>query len=106
MQQQLDKTPLKHHCFYMEFDYDPYKSSTNKIKHGVDFEEAKLVWQDADVVLLASAYSVEICYLAIGHSYNKLWTVIFALRGGTIRIISARRSRESEAAYYEKNKNM
>jgi len=89
----------------MEFDYDPRKSATNKTKHGVDFEEAKLVWQDAEAVLLASAYSAENRYLAIGHIYNTLWTVIFTLRGDKIRIISARRSRESEAAYYEKNKN-
>ena len=89
----------------MEFDYDPHKSAINKIKHGIDFEDAKLVWHDADVVLLASAYSAESRFLAIGHIFNKLWTVIFALRGDQIRIISARRSRESEATYYEKNKN-
>jgi uncharacterized DUF497 family protein len=89
----------------MEFDYDPQKSATNKTKHGIDFEEAKLVWQDIDVMLLASAYSAENRFLAIGYTYKKLWTVIFALRGDKIRIISARRSRESEAAYYEKHKN-
>jgi len=89
----------------MIFDYDPQKSSANKTKHGVDFEEAKLVWHDDDVILLTSAYSAESRFLAIGHIYNKLWTVIFALRSDTIRIISARRSRESEVAYYEKNKN-
>ena len=88
----------------MEFDYDPRKSATNKTRHGVDFEEAKLVWQDAEAVLLASAYSEEKRYLAIGHIYNALWTIIFTLRGDKIRIISARRSRESEATYYEKNK--
>jgi uncharacterized DUF497 family protein len=89
----------------MEFDSDPHKSVINKTKHGVDFEEAKLVWQDADAVLLVSAYSAENRFLAIGYIHNKLWTVIFALRGDKIRIISARRSRESEAAYYEKNKH-
>ena len=89
----------------MEFDYDPHKSASNKIKHGIDFEEAKLVWQDTEAVLLASAYSAESRYLAIGHIYNTLWTVIFTLRDDKIRIISARRSRASEAAYYEKNQN-
>ena len=89
----------------MNFEYDPRKSSANKTKHGIDFEEAKLVWQDSEVVLLASTYSEEIRFLAIGHIRNKPWTVIFSRRGEKVRIISARRSRESEAAYYEKNKN-
>ena len=88
----------------MKFDYDPRKSASNKAKHGLDFEEAQAVWHDSDVILLASAYSAESRFLAIGQAYDRLWTVIFAIRGGTIRIISARRSRESETAYYEKNK--
>ena len=88
----------------MKFEHDPKKSASNKAKHSIDFEEARLVWQDADAVILASAYSAERRFLAIGHIQNKLWTVIFALRDEKIRIISARRSRESEAAYYEKNK--
>ena len=55
----------------MNFEYDPRKSSANKTKHGIDFEEAKLVWQDSEVVLLASTYSEEIRFLAIGHIRNK-----------------------------------
>ena len=42
--------------------------------------------------------------MAIGQYQNKSWTVVFAQRGGKIRIISARRSRDEEVAYYEKNK--
>jgi len=88
----------------MIFDHDPKKSAANKVKHGIDFEEARQVWLDTDVVILASAYSAESRFLAIGHIRERIWTVIFAIRGETTRIISARRSRESEVAYYEKNK--
>ena len=42
--------------------------------------------------------------LAIGKIDGKFWTVIFTLRGMTIRMISARRSRDNEKKlYYEKD---
>jgi len=43
-------------------------------------------------------------FLAMGRIYNKIWTVVFTPRSGEIRIISARRAREEEVAYYEKHK--
>lgn len=30
----------------MEFEYDPAKSTTNLLKHGIDFEEAQSLWED------------------------------------------------------------
>ncbi|NPA51106.1 MAG: BrnT family toxin, partial [Epsilonproteobacteria bacterium] len=30
----------------MEFEYDEKKSQINKLKHGIDFEEAKKLWMD------------------------------------------------------------
>jgi len=30
----------------MNFEYDPSKSVGNKDKHGIDFEEAKALWDD------------------------------------------------------------
>ena len=32
----------------MEFEYDPRKSKMNKNKHGIDFIEAQLLWEDDD----------------------------------------------------------
>lgn len=29
----------------MKFEYDSDKSARNKIKHGIDFEEAQALWQ-------------------------------------------------------------
>jgi len=31
----------------MDFEYDRQKSEANKAKHGIDFEEAQALWQDA-----------------------------------------------------------
>jgi uncharacterized DUF497 family protein len=32
------------------FEWDPAKSTANKAKHGIDFEEAQAIWDDADRV--------------------------------------------------------
>ncbi|MDR1264278.1 MAG: BrnT family toxin [Propionibacteriaceae bacterium] len=34
-----DTSPLR-------FEWDPAKSASNKLKHGVDFEEANAMWRD------------------------------------------------------------
>ena len=34
----------------MKFEYDINKSLLNKQKHGIDFEEAKLLWNDDKMV--------------------------------------------------------
>lgn len=32
----------------MDFEYDPEKSLQNKQKHGIDFEEAQMLWLDEE----------------------------------------------------------
>ncbi|MCL2011296.1 MAG: BrnT family toxin [Cystobacterineae bacterium] len=100
----LDEIILKQYYFYMDFDFDPQKSARNKIKHGIDFKEAFAVWDDENLIVLRSKYLEEERFLAIGRVYNKSWAVVFTQRGDKIRIISARRSRGEEVAYYEENK--
>jgi len=34
----------------MEFEFDPQKSDRNKIKHGIDFNEAQELWNDPDLI--------------------------------------------------------
>jgi len=40
----------------MEFEYDSKKSFANKAKHGIDFEEAKMLWLEAHIVISASEF--------------------------------------------------
>ena len=32
----------------MEFEFDPRNSASNKKKHGIDFIEAQVLWDDPD----------------------------------------------------------
>jgi uncharacterized DUF497 family protein len=84
------------------FEYHPAKSASNKVKHGVDFEEAQALWDDEDILYTASAYIGEDRLLAIGQMNGKFYTAAITLRGRAIRIISVRRSRRDEVRDYER----
>lgn len=86
----------------MEFEYDLNKSATNKQKHGVDFEEAKAIWSEDNVILPAITKG-EQRYMIIGKIKANIYSCIFTIRKKKIRIISCRKSGEKERRiYYEK----
>ena len=84
----------------MDFEYDPAKSLQNKEKHGIDFEEAKFLWVDEKRFLLPARNTGEARFALLGEWNRKVWTCIFTLRKGKIRIISVRRSRDGEKKIY------
>jgi uncharacterized DUF497 family protein len=43
----------------VEFEYDPDKSKTNARKHGIDFEQARLLWSDAKRVEFVARFADE-----------------------------------------------
>lgn len=85
----------------MEFEFDPQKSASNKIKHGIDFNEAQELWNDPDLVEIPVKTSDEPRYLVIGKISGKHWSGVITCRGERIRIISVRRSRKEEVDLYE-----
>jgi uncharacterized DUF497 family protein len=90
----------------MGFEYDPAKSDENKRKHGIDFEEAQALWDDPALVEIPARASDEPRWLLIGKINlgeigEKLWSAFITRRGENVRIISVRRSRDKEAAFYE-----
>ena len=88
----------------MNFEFDSAKSAANLAKHGIDFEAAKALWRDERRYALASAYVGEAREVVIGMIGERLWAAAITWRGDTIRIISVRRARESEAREYERRK--
>ena len=82
----------------MKFEYDEYKSLKNKEKHGIDFIEAQILWQDEDALIVpANIVDDETRYALIAI------VAIFILRDGAYRIISVRRCRKNEERNYEQN---
>lgn len=85
----------------MKFEFDPAKSAANKIKHGIDFDEARALWDDPDLLEIAARTIDESRSLVIGRIGGKHWSGVITCRDGAIRIISVRRSRPEEVALYE-----
>jgi len=84
----------------VEFEYDPLKSRSNKEKHGLDFEKAKALWDDPDLIEIPVPMSDEPRFLVIGRIAGKHWSAVITYRGDHIRLISVRRSREEEIEIY------
>ncbi len=85
----------------MQFEYDPNKSQSNKVKHGLDFNEAQALWEDSQRIEIQARTTDETRFVVIGKIKNKHWSAIITYRENKIRIISIRRARKKEVKLYE-----
>ena len=86
----------------MEFEYDPQKSTSNREKHGIDFEEAKHLWKDENRLQVQANSDTEPRFALIAVYGDKLWSAFYTIRKEKIRIISVRIARKGEGRlYYE-----
>lgn len=86
------------------YDWDDAKAALNLRKHGVSFDEARSVFEDAlAMVMPDAAHSVgEARLLLIGMSrLGRILVVSHVERGELIRIISAREAMREERKNYE-----
>jgi uncharacterized DUF497 family protein len=85
----------------MQFEYDLLKSETNKIKHGIDFNEAQKLWNDPFRLEIEAKSDSESRFIIIGKIKDKHWSAIITYRNNAIRIISVRRAKKKEIKSYE-----
>ena len=85
----------------MDFEFDGHKSEENKKKHGIDFIEAQMLWDDPDRIEVPARTIDEPRFLVIGKITDKHWSAFITYRGENGRIISVRRSRSEEVEIYE-----
>ena len=84
----------------MEFEWDETKRSSNLAKHGIDFLDARRLFDGRPVVTSDSSRSQEQRWRTIGPALDELVTVVWTLRGDRIRIISAGSARNEEEREY------
>lgn len=88
----------------MDFQWDSHKSKSNKMKHGIDFNEAKSVFLDEFARLKHDPdHSIdENRYLLLGISSSlKILVVVHTMvEDDIIRIISARKATRKESEQY------
>ncbi len=82
-------------------EFDPEKSATDRDKHGIDFDEAQLLWDDPWLLEAPARTVDEPRTIVVGKIGNRHWAAVFTYRGERIRIISVRRAREEEIERYE-----
>lgn len=77
----------------MNITWDPAKNRSNQRKHGISFEDAKAVFQDPDRIddFDDREYDEE-RWIVIGLVSSVIIHVIYTIRGGGIRLISARKA--------------
>ena len=86
--------------YQIDCEYDPTKSQANEEKHGIDFDEAQVLWLDEDRVEFPARSEAEERRALIALKDEKVWVAFFTMREATIRIISVRRARENEEKTY------
>ncbi|MCH1449973.1 MAG: BrnT family toxin [Litoricolaceae bacterium] len=89
----------------VQFEWDPKKASSNEIKHGVAFEEARTVFFDENAKLIDDPdhSENEDRFILLGlSSALRVIVVCHCVRaeGGVIRIISARKASSNESEQY------
>ena len=85
----------------MNFEYDSDKSAANKVKHGIDFAEAQVLWSDPWLLEAPARTDDEPRFLVVGRLGDRHWSAVCVRRGVNIRIISVRRARKREIERYE-----
>ena len=85
----------------MEFEFDPAKSTANKAKHGIDFNEAQALWLDEMRLEIPARTEDEPRFLVIGVIADRSWSAVVTYREERSRLETVRRSRPEEIALYE-----
>jgi uncharacterized DUF497 family protein len=83
------------------FEFDESKSQGNLAKHGINFIDAQLLWNDQRLLEIPAKTEDEPRFLVIGLINGKCWSAVLTYRGENIRLISVRRSRTEEVTLYE-----
>lgn len=97
---------MKFQSGVLEFDWDEGNLDKSRRKHEITPEEAETVFFDEKSLVIPDTFHSEIekRLVIIGQSNKQRYLfVVFTLRQGKIRIISARRMHKEEVAKYGKS---
>jgi uncharacterized DUF497 family protein len=88
------------------FVWDEAKRESNVEKHGLDFRDAHLVYDDPDKLTYDTSRQGEhrLLDLAIAAVHRRLLALIYTERGNDVRVISFRPASREEREQYEHDK--
>ena len=85
----------------MEFEFDTEKSAANETEHGIDFHDARALWDDPWLLEAPARTEDEPRFIVIGRIGERHWSAVCTYLGERIRIVSVRRARREEIERYE-----
>jgi uncharacterized DUF497 family protein len=85
-----------------QFEWDDAKAVANLLKHGVDFDDASLIFGDKAARVRPDARRDyrEDRFIRTGRAKDLYLTVVYTVRAGRVRIISARLASKTERSSY------
>ena len=86
----------------MDFEWDEEKRLANIEKHGIDFIDAVMLFENPHLTAPAQTVDGERRWLATGKIEEIYVTAVFTKRDSVIRIISMRRARNAERQKHQK----
>lgn len=86
------------------FEWDEKKNKRNKGKHGISFEDASKIFDDPNRIQYINTKGNEKRYITVGRVIKFIVAVVYTVRSGLLRIISARQARSGEIKDYLENK--
>ena len=85
----------------MQFEWDPDKNKSNRLKHGISFEEAVLIFHGPVLTAFDDHHHSETREISFGLlGISVVLAVVHTDRAGIARIISARKSSKNERTLY------
>ena len=86
------------------YEWDDKKAEDNAAKHGVTFLYAAEIFSDPCLLVWLDTRSNygEDRYTALGMIEGRVYVVVYTIRKGTLRLISARKANTREVKEYEK----
>jgi uncharacterized DUF497 family protein len=86
----------------VEFEWDPKKAEASRRKHRVESLDAVIVFDDDRAITVVDEHPTEERYVTFGtDAQGRVLAVSYAIRGDTIRMVSARKATAREQAQYE-----
>ena len=89
----------------VSYEWDAAKAKANYAKHGVHFADATAVLEDEFALTMRDPYSQEEeRWITMGEdTLGRILVVVYAWRGDSVRLISARRASTREKKSYEEH---
>jgi uncharacterized protein len=84
----------------MVFEWDERKRQSNVEKHGLDLFDVPMGYEAPHIVVPSKFVNTEERFLAVGVCQGRVVTVVYTIRGESIRVISFRRARHAERKKY------